>query len=147
MRLPAEEVERARTRLAALLDEYLSTLLPNRRSLLRRYTITDAARKVVGVGSVGTRCLIVLLEADDDQPLFIQMKEAEPSVLEAHLGPSEHPQAGQRVVTGQEEIQAASDVLLGWARYSRADGSTTGGHRARRRRGDAWRVSRVQLAP
>jgi uncharacterized protein (DUF2252 family) len=125
IRLPPEELAHAHGRLAELLDEYLATLPPNRRSLLRRYTISDVARKVVGVGSVGTRCLIVLLEADDDQPLFLQMKEAVPSVLEAHLGPSEHDQAGQRVVTGQEEIQAASDVFLGWARYNKADGSTT----------------------
>jgi uncharacterized protein (DUF2252 family) len=124
-RLPSEELEGARDRLEALFEEYLSTLLPNRRTLFRRYRVVDAARKVVGVGSVGTRCLIVLLLADDDQPLFMQMKEAGSSVLEAHLGPSEHAQAGQRVVTGQEEIQAASDVFLGWARYDKADGETT----------------------
>ena len=82
------------TVLEALLDEYLSTLPPNRRTLFRRYTVVDVARKVVGVGSVGTRCLIVLLLADDDQPLFMQMKEAGPSVLEAHLGPSEHAPGG-----------------------------------------------------
>jgi len=125
MRLPRDELEEARGGLDAMVDEYLSSLLPNRRTLLRRYTVADAARKVVGVGSVGTRCLIVLLLADDDQPLFLQMKEATASVLEAHLGPSPHEQAGQRVVTGQEEIQAASDVFLGWARYVRPDGSGT----------------------
>jgi uncharacterized protein (DUF2252 family) len=125
VRLPPDDLAHARSRLDALADEYVGTLLPNRRSLLRRYRFADVARKVVGVGSVGTRCLVVLLLADDDQPLFLQMKEAGPSVLEAHLGPSEQPQAGQRVVTGQEEIQAASDVFLGWARYDKGDGSTT----------------------
>jgi hypothetical protein len=77
------------------------------------------------VGSVGTRCLIVLLQADDDQPLFLQLKEVGPSVLEAHLGASAHHHAGQRVVMGQEEIQAASDVFLGWARFANDEGSTT----------------------
>jgi uncharacterized protein (DUF2252 family) len=123
--LPRDELDQARDHLDALVDEYLSTLLPNRRTLLRRYSVADAARKVVGVGSVGTRCLIVLLLADDAQPLFLQMKEATASVLEAHLGPSPHEQSGQRVVTGQEEIQAASDVFLGWARYMPPDGSGT----------------------
>jgi uncharacterized protein (DUF2252 family) len=125
IRLPRDELEEARSGLDTMVDEYLSSLLPNRRTLLRRYRVVDAARKVVGVGSVGTRCLIVLLLADDDQPLFLQLKEATASVLEAHLGPSPHEQAGQRVVTGQEEIQAASDVFLGWARYVRPDGSRT----------------------
>jgi uncharacterized protein (DUF2252 family) len=125
IRLLPDELDGARDRIDILYDEYLSTIPPNRRTLLRRYTVADAARKVVGVGSVGTRCLIVLLESDDGQPLFMQMKEAGPSVLEAHLGPSAFDQAGQRVVTGQEEIQAASDVLLGWARFTGADGAST----------------------
>jgi uncharacterized protein (DUF2252 family) len=125
VRLPREDLDRVRDRLHTLAEDYLTTMAPNRRTLLRRYTVVDAARKVVGVGSVGTRCLIVLLLADDDQPLFLQMKEATQSVLEPHLGASHHEQAGQRVVVGQEEIQATSDVFLGWARYERPDGSTT----------------------
>ncbi len=125
VRLDPEALQHARNHIDALLDEYLSTMPPNRRSLLRRYTVEDVAIKVVGVGSVGTRCFIVLLQADDEQPLFLQLKEAGPSVLEAHLGPSEHTQAGQRVVTGQEEIQASSDVFLGWARFINEHGDRT----------------------
>jgi uncharacterized protein (DUF2252 family) len=123
VRLEPEQLERAQAQVLALLDEYLSTLQPNRRTLLRRYSVEDVALKVVGVGSVGTRCLIVLLQADEDQPLFLQLKEAGPSVLENHLGPSEHDQAGQRVVTGQQEIQATSDVFLGWASFVNQDDS------------------------
>ena len=108
-----------------MFEGYLSTLPPNRRSLLRRYAVADVALKVVGVGSVGTRCFVVLLQAGDGQPLFLQLKEAGPSVLEAELGPSQFEQAGERVVTGQQEIQAASDVFLGWARFSPDDGSVT----------------------
>ena len=72
---------------------------------------------MVGVGSVGTRCLIALLEADDRTPLFLQFKQAVPSVLEPHLGPSAFKQSGQRVV-GQRLIQATSDVFLGWATWT-----------------------------
>jgi len=125
VRLEPAALDHARGRVDALLDEYLSTMPPNRRTLFRRYTVEDVAMKVVGVGSVGTRCLIVLLRADDEQPLFLQLKEAGPSVLEAHLGPSEHERAGQRVVTGQEEIQASSDVFLGWARFQGEHGDNT----------------------
>src|SRR5262249_9198092 len=79
----------------------------------------DLARKVVGVGSVGLRCYIVLLSGrDDDDPLFLQIKQAERSVLEAHLPPSQYANHGQRVVAGQRLMQAASDVLLGWQRGS-----------------------------
>ena len=84
------------------------------------YRYVDAARKVVGVGSVGTRAWIVLmLGRDDDDPLFLQVKEAQASVLEPFLGKSEYANHGQRVVEGQRLMQAASDILLGWLR---ADG-------------------------
>jgi len=99
------------------LDCYRQSLSLDRRMLLDRFSLVDIARKVVGVGSVGTRCLIVLLEAGDGTPLILQLKQAVPSVLEAHLGPSAYPEAGQRVVEGQRLIQASSDVLLGWARW------------------------------
>ena len=122
--LGPDELDEFRQQLDVLIDEYLSTLQANRRSLLGRYTIQDVAMKVVGVGSVGTRCFVVLLQSGDGQPLFLQLKEAGQSVLEAHLGPSDHDQAGQRVVVGQQEIQAASDVFLGWARFSDDDGSS-----------------------
>jgi uncharacterized protein (DUF2252 family) len=125
VRLDPELLEHTRQRLDALYDEYLSSLQPNRRSLLGRYRVEDIALKVVGVGSVGTRCFIVLFQDGDGQPLFLQLKEAGPSVLEAHLGPSEYEQAGQRVVIGQQQIQATSDVFLGWARFTNDAGSTT----------------------
>ncbi|KMS66718.1 hypothetical protein ACM01_45310 [Streptomyces viridochromogenes] len=96
-------------------SDYRSTLSEERRLLLDRYRFVDAARKVVGVGSVGLRCFIVLLAGrDTDDPLFLQIKEARPSVLEEHLpsGPYVHP--GHRVVAGQRLLQAASDIFLGW---------------------------------
>jgi hypothetical protein len=87
-----------------------------RRQLLSRFTIVDMALKVVGVGSVGTRCWVVLLRGrDNGEPLFLQIKEASASVLEAHLPASEYAQPGERVVTGRRLVQASSDVFLGWS--------------------------------
>ena len=98
-----------------LLREYRETLEFDRRVLLEEFELTDFARKVVGVGSVGTRAWIALLLGRDGQdPLFLQMKEAEASVLEELLGPSEFSNHGQRVVTGQRLMQATSDIFLGW---------------------------------
>ncbi len=95
---------------------YRASLARDRRPLLDRYRVVDAARKVVGVGSVGTRCHIVLLmDADGDGPLFLQIKEAEVSVLAPYAGASQCEHEGERVVTGQRLMQAASDVFLGWA--------------------------------
>jgi len=100
----------------ATLEGYVSSLSLERRTLIERYRLVDAARKVVGVGSVGTRCHIVLLmDADGGAPLFLQVKEAEVSVLARYSGPSECGHEGERVVTGQRLMQAASDVFLGWA--------------------------------
>ncbi|MDH6216512.1 DUF2252 domain-containing protein [Streptomyces pseudovenezuelae] len=101
--------------LRKIFSDYRSTLAEERRLLLDRYRFVDAARKVVGVGSVGTRCFIVLLAGRDlDDPLFLQIKEARKSVLEEHLpnGPYVHP--GHRVVAGQRLMQAAGDIFLGW---------------------------------
>ena len=96
---------------------YRATLQSDRRHLLERFEIVDAARKVVGVGSVGTRAFIVLLQGRDAQdPLFLQIKEATASVLEAHLPKSRHQQHGARVVHGQRMMQAASDIYLGWTK-------------------------------
>jgi uncharacterized protein (DUF2252 family) len=107
------------------LRQYRRTLQPNRRELLDRYRFVDVARKVVGVGSVGTRCWVALFVGrDDDDPLFLQIKEAEASVLEPHLARSKFAQHGQRVVEGQRLTQAASDVLLGWTRFVGIDGQT-----------------------
>ncbi len=95
---------------------YRQTLSAERRVILDRYTIVDVARKVVGVGSVGTRCSVVLLMADDDDPLFLQIKEALVSVLEPYAGKSRFLNHGERVVTGQRMLQSASDPFLGWTR-------------------------------
>ena len=89
--------------------------------LLEEFQLADFARKVVGVGSVGTRAWIALLLGRDDQdPLFLQMKEAEASVLEEFLGPSEFSNHGERVVVGQRLMQATSDIFLGWLRVDPA---------------------------
>jgi uncharacterized protein (DUF2252 family) len=99
----------------SLFDLYIRSLPAARRHLVERFQIVDAARKVVGVGSVGTRCFIVLLAGrDDDDPLFLQAKEAEASVLEPGVGKSVYAHQGERVVVGQTLMQAASDIFLGW---------------------------------
>jgi uncharacterized protein (DUF2252 family) len=96
---------------------YRATLQPDRRQLLERFEIIDAARKVVGVGSVGIRAFIVLLQGRDAQdPLFLQIKEATASVLEPYVGKSRYRQHGERVVQGQRMMQAASDIYLGWTK-------------------------------
>jgi len=95
-------------------SEYCSTLRDDRRILAQRYQIVDTALKVVGVGSVGTRCFIALLEADG-APFFLQIKEALPSVLAPYVGGGNFDHEGRRVVAGQRIMQAASDVFLGWA--------------------------------
>jgi uncharacterized protein (DUF2252 family) len=96
---------------------YRATLQDDRRHLLERFQIVDAARKVVGVGSVGTRAFIVLLQGRGaGDPLFLQIKEATASVLEEHLGKSKYRQHGERVVQGQRMMQAASDIYLGWTK-------------------------------
>ncbi|MBU6316857.1 MAG: DUF2252 family protein [Acidobacteria bacterium] len=103
-------------RLEALLDQYARTLPADRRSLLQHFRFVDFARKVVGVGSVGTRCWMVLLQGPNGGPLFLQIKEANraaPDLARANPSPSLHQ--GQRVVEGQQKLQAVGDVLLGWA--------------------------------
>jgi uncharacterized protein (DUF2252 family) len=103
--------------IAGLVAKYRRTLEPDRRHLLGQYEIADIARKVVGVGSVGTRCWIILmLGRDGSDPLFLQMKEAQRSVLAPYAGASKHASHGQRVVAGQRLMQAAGDVMLGWLR-------------------------------
>jgi uncharacterized protein (DUF2252 family) len=99
----------------SLIAKYQRTLETDRRYLLQQYEFCDMARKVVGVGSVGTRCWIVLmLGRDDSDPLFLQVKEAEASVLSRYVGASKYANQGQRVVAGQRLMQAAGDIFLGW---------------------------------
>lgn len=118
---PAQQAE-LHDSLDAMLQSYRETLSHDRRLLLERYRYVDSARKVVGVGSVGTRAWIVLLQGRGGDPLFLQLKEAEPSVLEPFLGASEFGNHGERVVQGQRLTQAANDITLGWLRVAGIDG-------------------------
>jgi uncharacterized protein (DUF2252 family) len=111
----ADEAQMEGATLRPILDSYTSTLSDDRRRLVASYSYVDAARKVVGVGSVGTRAWIVLmLGRDSGDPLFLQAKEAGPSVLEPYAGASAYDNHGRRVVEGQRLMQAASDIFLGW---------------------------------
>ncbi len=103
-------------RVREIFEHYRRTLPEERRVILDRYHVWDVARKVVGVGSVGTRCAVALLMAGKHDPLFLQFKEARPSVLAPYAGKSRYQNQGERVVTGQRMLQAASDVFLGWTR-------------------------------
>ncbi|MEV8588700.1 DUF2252 domain-containing protein [Streptomyces sp. NPDC051180] len=106
-----------------LIERYGATLPSDRRTLLADYRLADVARKVVGVGSVGTRCWIfLLLGRDDRDPLFLQAKEADTSVLAPYAGASAYRNQGERVVSGQRLMQATSDILLGWERVDGIDG-------------------------
>ena len=104
-----------REQVTGSLDSYRNTLADNRRVLFDRFELVDIALKVVGVGSVGTRCMVVLFQGRDmDDPLFLQIKEAESAVLEDHLPKSTYEEHGERVVRGQRLMQASSDIFLGW---------------------------------
>jgi len=121
--LAEDELERVEDWLEGLLTGYLTSVSTERRWLLKQYGIVDMARKVVGVGSVGTRCWIVLLTSrDDEDALILQAKEAQPSVLATYLEPSTFSNDGERVVTGQRLMQAASDTFLGWDKVTGIDG-------------------------
>lgn len=111
----SEKDERA-IRARSLLKHYQTTLPPHVRVLAGRYQLVDMALKVVGVGSVGLRCYVALFTAPGRFPLLLQVKEADDSVLERYLGPSEYSNSGERVVNGQRLMQAASDIFLGWLR-------------------------------
>jgi uncharacterized protein (DUF2252 family) len=109
--------------LNAVLGKYHRTLQSDRRHLLEQFAMVQVARKVVGVGSVGTRAWVVLMEAGDGiEPLFLQAKEAQPSVLAEYSGRSKYHNEGERVVAGQHLMQAQSDIFLGWTRATGADG-------------------------
>ncbi|MEV7774369.1 DUF2252 domain-containing protein [Kitasatospora sp. NPDC086791] len=106
-----------------VLGKYRRTLQSDRRHLLNQFTLVQMARKVVGVGSVGTRAWIALMDAGDGiEPLFLQAKEAQPSVLAEYLGRSQYNNQGERVVAGQHLMQAQSDIFLGWTRVTGQDG-------------------------
>ncbi|WP_328723047.1 DUF2252 domain-containing protein [Streptomyces sp. NBC_00247] len=118
----AERIE-TEERFRVLLRRYARSLPSDRRALLSGFRLADVARKVVGVGSVGTRCwVLLLLGRDDDDPLFLQAKEADTSVLADHVGTSRYRNQGERVVAGQRLMQATSDIFLGWERAEGFDG-------------------------
>lgn len=105
------------------INAYRKTLVSDRATLLDQFHVVDVARKVVGVGSVGTRCYVLLMQGVDGRdPLMLQIKEATASVLEAHTGPSEYDHHGARVVAGQRLLQAASDIFIGWTSATDAHG-------------------------
>jgi uncharacterized protein (DUF2252 family) len=117
------EAERAAAMLRACLRDYRASLAAPQRALLDRFRVADMAHKVVGVGSVGARAWVVLLLGrDEGDPLVLQVKEAQRSVLEPHLSASAYSRHGRRVVEGQRLIQASSDILLGWLTAEGLDG-------------------------
>ncbi|MEV0411354.1 DUF2252 domain-containing protein [Streptomyces sp. NPDC050448] len=121
--LPDEERSTLEEQIRDMVDQYGQTLPSDRRHLLRQFTLVDMARKVVGVGSVGTRCwIILLLGRDAEDPLILQAKEAGASVLAPYAGAGEYSMQGERVVAGQRLMQAASDIFLGWYRAKGIDG-------------------------
>ncbi len=109
----------------AAVAEYSQTLSHDRRHLLNQFTFIDLARKVVGVGSVGTRAWMALFEGrDQTDPLFLQVKEAQTSVLEAFTSPTQYANSGERVVAGQRLMQSTSDIFLGWNRVTTTEGTS-----------------------
>ncbi|MBS0517998.1 MAG: DUF2252 domain-containing protein [Proteobacteria bacterium] len=112
---PPDEAAAFRAAVEAKLDDYTASLIPERRTLLKRYRLADVAYKVVGVGSVGTLCGVMLMVSGDGEGLYLQFKEATRSVLEDHAWPSPYAHHGERVVRGQRLLQAASDIFLGFA--------------------------------
>jgi uncharacterized protein (DUF2252 family) len=126
--VPTEELDggAGRDRLQCVVrdmfSDYRASVPNDRRRLLEQFHLVDTARKAVGVGSVGTRCWIALfLGVDSNDPLFLQIKEADASVLERHVGSSRYGNHGQRVVTGQRLMQSSSDIFLGWSRATAID--------------------------
>jgi uncharacterized protein (DUF2252 family) len=121
--LPADRAQEVEAELHHMLRDYRSTLPTDRRELLEQYELVDIAHKVVGVGSVGTRCWVLLMIGRDlEDPLLLQVKEAQQSVLEPYVGESEFRNAGERAVAGQKLTQAVSDIFLGWNRMTDSEG-------------------------
>ena len=112
---PADAAAEFRASVDTMLADYATSLTPERRTLLERYRLADAAYKVVGVGAVGTMCGVLLMVSGESETLNLQFKEATRSVLEPYAGPSPYAHSGERVVRGQRLLQAAGDILLGYA--------------------------------
>jgi hypothetical protein len=124
--LPAGEAGPGYATLRSVVRDYARTMPPDRQHLLAQFRLTRVARKVVGVGSVGTQSWILLMEAEDGRgPLLLQAKQAQRSVLAAYAGKSRYHDQGERVVAGQRLMQAASDIFLGWQRITGPDGART----------------------
>jgi uncharacterized protein (DUF2252 family) len=120
---PDEQASAIYKQIHGVLDKYRRTLQSDRKHLLEQFTLVQVARKVVGVGSVGTRCWIALMDAGDGtEPLFLQPKEAQASALAAYCGRSQYRSHGERVVAGQVLMQAESDIFLGWTHVTGPDG-------------------------
>jgi len=135
-------------RLPPEIDKYVETLTPERRLLFSRYSLADMARKVVGVGSVGTRCWILLFtDHDGDEPLFLQLKEALPSVLQGYTGPGDYANEGHRVVDGQRLMQSASDIFLGHLRTDQVGDGDTHDFYVRQLRDWKYSLDVEQMAP
>jgi uncharacterized protein (DUF2252 family) len=135
VRFPVERYPNVLAELRSAVARYLQTLEADRREVLRHYYFGDFARKVVGVGSVGTEAFVMLLLGDrPDEPLFLQLKEAQESVLAPFAGPSRYKHQGKRVVIGQQLTQAATDPFLGWTSGIDADGSGSKQYYARQLR-------------
>jgi uncharacterized protein (DUF2252 family) len=117
--VPEQDFDDVVRRFGPVYEDYLRTMQADRIALLARFSFVDIAHKVVGVGSVGTRAIVMLLESGDGEPLLLQVKQANPSVLEPYLGASQFDNAGKRVVVGQRVMQAAGDPFLGWTKGSR----------------------------
>ncbi|WP_160711618.1 DUF2252 domain-containing protein [Chitinophaga solisilvae] len=109
------DLEKEKNAILSFMKDYERTLQADRRVLLGKFRVVDIALKVVGVGSVGTRCYVVLLMNEKDEPLFLQAKEARNSVLEGYTAKSSYKHQGERIVQGQRLVQAASDIFLGWS--------------------------------
>jgi uncharacterized protein (DUF2252 family) len=140
---PDEHIPDLQKRLMQVFAEYRQSLSADRQALFDRYRFVDFARKVVGVGSVGTRCWVALFQGPNGGPLFLQVKEARQSVISLALGTKPAPHFGQRVVDGQRSLQAASDVLLGWS-TDRTDGN----HYFMRQLWDSkWSVDVATMSP
>jgi uncharacterized protein (DUF2252 family) len=121
---PGEQASAIYELIRQTLGKYQRTLQSDRKHLLEHFSLVQVARKVVGVGSVGTRCWIALMDADDGtEPLFLQPKEAQASALAAYCGRSQYRNHGERVVAGQLLMQAESDIFLGWTRVTGPDGA------------------------
>jgi uncharacterized protein (DUF2252 family) len=114
--VPEDDRDRVNNDMAGIYAQYLATLPPDRIALLTRFSFRDIAHKVVGVGSVGTRAIVMLMESGDREPLILQIKQAQQSVLEPYTSASRFADAGQRVVIGQRVMQATGDPFLGWCK-------------------------------